>query len=84
MEHPVALADGGGTYRWHAGAPDDATFAAAAARARATGSTARSQSLGLEPLALEHAPPLEDDARTSLAGRARERRRRAAPRRHAT
>ena len=29
MEHPVALRDGGGTYRWHAGAPDDETFARA-------------------------------------------------------
>jgi len=26
MEHPVALRDGGGTYRWHAGAPDDEHF----------------------------------------------------------
>jgi transketolase len=26
MEHPRALADGGGTYRWHAGAPDDDAF----------------------------------------------------------
>src|SRR5919201_1230136 len=29
MEHPVALQDGGGTYRWHAGAPDDDAFARA-------------------------------------------------------
>jgi transketolase len=29
MEHPRALEDGGGTYRWHAGAPDDASFARA-------------------------------------------------------
>jgi transketolase len=29
MEHPRALADGGGTYRWHAGAPDDESFAKA-------------------------------------------------------
>jgi len=29
MEHPVALRDGGGTYRWHAGAPDDRSFASA-------------------------------------------------------
>jgi transketolase len=29
MEHPQALADGGGTYRWHAGAPDDESFARA-------------------------------------------------------
>jgi transketolase len=26
MEHPQALRDGGGTYRWHAGAPDDESF----------------------------------------------------------
>jgi transketolase len=25
MEHPYALREGGGTYRWHAGAPDDAS-----------------------------------------------------------
>lgn len=29
MEHPRALAEGGGTYRWHAGAPDDESFLAA-------------------------------------------------------
>jgi transketolase len=29
MEHPAALAQGGGTYRWHAGAPDDDAFARA-------------------------------------------------------
>ena len=29
MEHPHALREGGGTYRWHAGAPDDESFAAA-------------------------------------------------------
>jgi len=26
MEHPRALQEGGGTYRWHAGAPDDESF----------------------------------------------------------
>jgi transketolase len=26
MEHPAALQEGGGTYRWHAGAPDDDAF----------------------------------------------------------
>ena len=26
MEHPVALREGGGTYSWHAGAPDDEHF----------------------------------------------------------
>jgi transketolase len=29
MEHPRALDEGGGTYRWHAGAPDDDSFARA-------------------------------------------------------
>jgi transketolase len=29
MEHPTALRDGDGTYRWHAGAPDDDAFARA-------------------------------------------------------
>ena len=29
MEHPAALREGGGTYRWHAGAPDDESFARA-------------------------------------------------------
>ncbi len=26
MEHPAALVEGGGLYRWHAGAPDDESF----------------------------------------------------------
>ena len=26
MEHPAALAEGDGLYRWHSGAPDDAAF----------------------------------------------------------
>ncbi len=29
MEHPHALQEGGGTYRWHAGAPEDESFARA-------------------------------------------------------
>jgi transketolase len=29
MEHPVALKDGKGTYRWHAGAPDDESYLSA-------------------------------------------------------
>ena len=35
MEHPRALADGGGTYRWHAGAPADEPFARAVAELEA-------------------------------------------------
>ena len=67
MEHPAALAAGGGTYRWHAGAPDDATFAAAAAELRDR-IERRFADLGLDPLSLEVAPPLEDDRGTSLQG----------------
>ena len=67
MEHPAALAAGGGTYRWHAGAPDDATFAAAAGelRERIEG---RFAELGLDPPSFEEVPPLEDDRGTSLQG----------------
>ena len=34
MEHPAALREGGGTYRWHAGAPDDESFERAFAECR--------------------------------------------------
>jgi transketolase len=34
MEHPAALAEGGGTYRWHAGAPADEPFERALAELR--------------------------------------------------
>ena len=51
MEHPVALREGGGTYRWHAGAPDDESF-----------ERARDELLArLEPVELEPVPPLEDE-----------------------
>jgi transketolase len=50
MEHPQALRDGGGTYRWHAGAPDDESF-----------TRARDELLAkIGPVELEPAPPLED------------------------
>ena len=56
MEHPAALRDGGGTYRWHAGAPDDEHFARAHAEllARIRDS--------LPDLQLESAPALEEAA----------------------
>jgi transketolase len=66
MEHPEALAAGGGTYRWHAGAPDDETFAAAARELRERIDD-RLDALGLEPCAYEEVPPL-DDGRISLQG----------------
>ncbi len=58
MEHPRALREGGGTYRWHAGAPDDETFEAAFAElvGRIRG---RLDAAGLEPLALELVEPDE-------------------------
>ena len=61
MEHPAALREGGGTYRWHAGAPDDEHFARAYAelveRVRAR----------LPDLRLEPVPPVEEPATVSLA-----------------
>jgi transketolase len=59
MEHPAALAAGGGTYRWHAGAPDDETFAAAAGELQARIEQAFG-ALGLGSLVLDEAPPLDD------------------------
>jgi transketolase len=56
MEHPVALRDGGGTYRWHAGAPDDDAFARA--HAELVGRIRER----LPDLRLEEVSPLEDRA----------------------
>ncbi len=61
MEHPAALREGGGTYRWHAGAPDDESFE----RAFAELSERISDGLttgGLGALELE---PVEDVAASS-------------------
>src|SRR5438874_6825010 len=54
MEHPVALREGGGTYRWHAGAPDDEAFA------RAHGELLARIRERLPDLRVEDVPPLED------------------------
>jgi transketolase len=54
MEHPVALREGGGTYRWHAGAPDDEAFARA--HAELVGRVRER----LPDLRLEDVPPLEE------------------------
>jgi transketolase len=61
MEHPRALAEGGGTYRWHAGAPDDGSFARAFDELR-NRIEAGFAGLGLGGLELEPVPPLEADA----------------------
>jgi transketolase len=58
MEHPRALAEGGGTYRWHAGAPDDESFARAFGELR-TRVEASFAALQLGGLVLEPVPPLE-------------------------
>ena len=67
MEHPAALAAGGGTYRWHAGAPGDEDFERA--QAELVGRIEkRFAALGLDPLELELVPPLEEARPVSLQG----------------
>ncbi|MGB8351582.1 MAG: 1-deoxy-D-xylulose-5-phosphate synthase N-terminal domain-containing protein, partial [Gaiella sp.] len=58
MEHPVALAEGGGTYRWHAGAPADEPFARAVSELE-TRLAERCAALGLDSPVLE---PVETEA----------------------
>jgi len=60
MEHPVALADGGGTYRWHAGAPGDEPFAQALGELEARLGE-RCAALGIDAPELE---PVELDVST--------------------
>jgi transketolase len=67
MEHPVALVEGRGTYRWHAGAPDDETFARAWAEIVARIEVAFA-SHGLGPLALEDMAAAEGVTSESLEG----------------
>ena len=66
MEHPVALAEGGGTYRWHAGAPDDEAFARAFAELR--GRDRRLRELGLGPRSRSSRSPPEASAHGTLEG----------------
>jgi transketolase len=58
MEHPAALREGGGTYRWHAGAPGDEAFERAFSELE-TAVAEKLAALGLAPLSLETVPPLE-------------------------
>ncbi len=67
MEHPAALAAGGGTYRWHAGAPDDETFEAAAAELRRRIDD-RAAAVGLGPIEPELVPEPGDELPASLQG----------------
>jgi transketolase len=66
MEHPRALADGGGTYRWHAGAPGDEDFERAHAELVARVEEGF-RALGLDPVELEPVLPIEERA-ASLEG----------------
>jgi transketolase len=54
MEHPAALREGRGTYRWHAGAPDDDAYTGARDELLARVAEGLA-SLGLPPLELESA-----------------------------
>ena len=70
MEHPAALREGGGTYRWHAGAPDDASFERAFAElVERIGE--RLSALGLEPLELERVASEDARPQGEPRGRAR-------------
>jgi transketolase len=62
MEHPQALEAGGGTYRWHAGAPDDDAFA------RAYAELVERVRERLPDLQLEPVDDVEPDATYSLEG----------------
>jgi transketolase len=65
MEHPIALVEGGGTYRWHAGAPGDEDFARAHAElVSRIGDGLRA--LGIAALQLEPVEPLEEERGVSL------------------
>jgi transketolase len=67
MEHPVALVEGGGTYRWHAGAPDDQSFERAFAELVARLGE-RLDALGLDPLVLDPVDLADERPRGSLEG----------------
>ena len=64
MEHPEALRAGGGTYRWHAGAPDDDAFA------RARDELLERIRERVPDLQLEAAAPPDDERCVQPGGRA--------------
>ena len=67
MEHPAALREGGGTYRWHAGAPDDASFELAVAELTERIGEGLA-ALGLAPLALDPVDRVDDADTGPLEG----------------
>ncbi len=70
MEHPVALRQGGGLYRWHAGAPDDDAFARACSELLARIGE-RLQALGLEPVEPRPVEPEAGEERRGSEGEPR-------------
>jgi transketolase len=69
MEHPVALEAGQGYYKWHSGAPDDASFEAGY-REMIEGINAQLSTHGLRPVVLEKMPPLEVQKSAPVAANA--------------
>ncbi len=67
MERSAALAEGGGTYRWHAGAPSDDDFERARDELVASIGAALEE-LGLDPLELVPVKETRDDDGYSLEG----------------
>jgi transketolase len=67
MEHPVALREGKGFYRWHAGAPDDDSFRAAY-RELTDRLNRRFDEFGLAPLMVEEVDRPEMTAPRSALG----------------
>ena len=67
MERSAALAEGGGTYRWHAGAPSDDDFERARDELVASIGTAL-EVLGLDPLELVSVKEARDEDGYSLEG----------------
>ncbi len=63
MEHPRALKDGSGLYRWHSGAPDDASYTAGYAEIIGR-IDQRLTEFGLAPLAVR---PVPEEARPPVA-----------------
>jgi transketolase len=68
MEHPTALKEGRGLYRWHAGAPDDKSYTAAHAEIIER-INSRLHALGAEPLKLKPVEPeSKSEATSNLQG----------------
>ncbi len=67
MEHTAAIAEGGGFYRWHAGAPGDDDFERAMLELE-TRIGERLAELGLDGLSVERAEPVGVELAQSLEG----------------